>query len=210
MKIGSIGAGTAASAFATKAIAAGHTVEISNSRGPNSLAQVIEALGAGALAATRETAASNDVVLLAVPWPRVEDALRGLPDWGGRILIDATNGFGPEGLLDFGDSSSSELVAARAPGARVVKAMNSLFMTNFAKDPVRDGLRRVVFASGDDNAAKATVADLFESMGFAPVDLGSLRGGGRMQGVGSTLAGHDLFLPWPAPRSFPAFSGQRG
>ena len=68
----------------------------------------------------------------------------------------------------------------------------------------------MVFVSGDDPAAVRQTADLFEDLGFAPVYLGSLAKGGRMQAVGATLAGHDLHLPWPAPRSFPAFNGTQG
>ena len=97
-----------------------------------------------------------------------------------------------------------------SPGARVVKALNASFMANFAKPPIVGGMRRVAFVSGDDRAAKATVADLLESFGFAPVDLGVLHEGGRIQGVGAPIAGHDFFLAWPAPRSFPAFNGEQG
>ena len=207
MRIGTIGAGEVARSFAAKAITAGHQVELSNGRGPDSLAPVIRVLGAGVSAVSREAAAANEIVLLAVPWSAVHASLSRLPAWEGRILIDATNGLSEGGLLDYGDGSSSETVAELAPGARVVKAVNSLFMTNFAKEPVQGDLRRALFVSGDDRAAKTVVADLFEAMGFAPVDLGSLKVGGRTQGVGATLAGHDFFLPWPAPRSFPGFNG---
>ncbi|MDQ7727867.1 NAD(P)-binding domain-containing protein [Halomonas sp. SpR8] len=209
MNIGIIGAGQVAQAFAHKAIGAGHTVILSSRRGPDNLAALVEGLGPSATAATPAKVAENPVVLLAVPWPEVDAALRSLPTWHGQILIDATNGFGENGLVDFDDGSSSETVAALAPGAHVVKAMNSLFMANFALEPISDGFRRVVFVAGDDSAAKTEVADLFESFGFASIDLGTLRKGGRMQAVGSTLAGHDFFLPWPAPRSFPAFNGER-
>lgn len=208
MRIGIIGAGAVAQAFARKAIDAEHTVVFSNSRGVESLTPVVANFGRWATAATIEEAANNSVVLLAAPWLKVEAILRGLPTWRGQILIDATNGFKDDGLVDFGAGSSSETVAALAPGARVVKAMNSLFMTNFVRNPVSGGFRRAIFVSGDDQAAKAQIADLFESFGFAPVDLGTLRKGGRLQAVGSPLAGHDLFLPWPAPRSFPAFNGE--
>lgn len=208
MNIGIIGAGQVAQAFAQKAIGAGHSVVFSNRRGPGSLAALVESLGPLASSATPSEAVKNPVVLLAVPWPKVDAALRSLPEWHGQILIDATNGFEGKGLVDFGDGSSSETVAALAPGARIVKAMNSLFMTNFVLEPVSDGFRRVVFISGDERAAKTEIADLFESFGFAPVDLGELREGGHKQAVGSTLAGHDFFLPWPAPRSFPAFNGE--
>ena len=93
MKFGTIGAGTVAFAFAREALAAGHEVVLSGRRGPESLAGKVAELGQGASAATVEEAASLDYVLLAVPWPNVEDALRGLPAWNGRVLIDATNPF---------------------------------------------------------------------------------------------------------------------
>ena len=93
MKFGTIGAGTVALAFAREALAAGHEVVLSSRRGPESLAGKVAELGHGASAATVEAAASLDYVLLAVPWPNVEDALRGLPAWNGRVLIDATNPF---------------------------------------------------------------------------------------------------------------------
>src|SRR5712671_975584 len=87
MKFGTIGAGTVALAFAREALATGHQVVLSSRRGPESLASKITELGRGAFAATVEEAASLDYVLLAVPWPNVEDALRGLPAWNGRVLI---------------------------------------------------------------------------------------------------------------------------
>ena len=87
MKFGTIGAGTVALAFAREALATGHEVVLS-SRGPESLASKVAELGHGASAGTVEAAASLDYVLLAVPWPNVEDALRGLPAWNGRVLID--------------------------------------------------------------------------------------------------------------------------
>jgi 8-hydroxy-5-deazaflavin:NADPH oxidoreductase len=212
MRIGIIGAGNVAQTFARKAVDAGHRVVFSNSRGPDSLASVVAEFGPLASAGTVQAALSHPVVLLALPWPRVEPVLEALPAWNGQILIDPTNAFRTgnpaDGLVDFQDSSSSERVAALAPGARVVKALNTIFMSNFAKLPMVGTLRRVALLSGDDQDAKATVADLLESFGFAPVDLGTLRVGGRIQAVGATIAGHDFFLPWPAPRSFPAFNGE--
>ena len=124
MKFGTIGAGTVALAFAREALAAGHEVALSNRRGPESLAGAVAKLGDGASAATIEEAASLDYVLLAVPWPNVEDALRGLPKWNGRVLIDATNPFieySPKLVLaDLGGKGSSEIVAGLAPDARAL------------------------------------------------------------------------------------------
>jgi len=209
MQIGLIGAGQVAQSFARKVVSAGHHVVFSNSRGPASLASLVTQFGQLATAGTMEDALSHPIVLLALPWLKVEGVLQTLPAWRGQILIDPTNAFATDGLVDFRDGSSSERVAELAPGARVVKALNTIFMTNFAKPPISGTLRRVAFLSGDDRSAKTTVADLLESIGFAPVDLGSLQVGGRIQAVGAPVAGHDFFLPWPAPRSFPAFNGEQ-
>lgn len=212
MQIGLLGAGQVAQSFARKAIDAGHQVVFSNSHGPETLASLVAGFGPLARAGTCQDAMNQPIVLLALPWPRVEAALRALPSWQGQILIDATNAFltgqPADGLASFPGSSSSERVAELAPAARVIKALNTLFMTNFVKSPVTEGMRRAVFVSGDDRDAKATVSDLLESFGFAPVDLGALRQGGRIQAVGAPIAGHDFFLPWPAPRAFPSFNGE--
>jgi len=208
VQIGTIGSGEAAQVFARLAIAAGHRVIFSNSRGPDSLADLVEEFGPGASAGSPRDAARQDLVLLAAPWNSVEDILKGLPAWNNQILLDATNGLNKGVLVDVGDDSTSEIVARLAPGARVVKAMNSSFMVNFKKEPVSGNFRRAVLVSSDHRAAAHEVADLFESFGFAPVYLGSLHKGGRMQAVGATLAGHDFHLPWPAPREFPSFNGE--
>lgn len=107
----------------------------------------------------------------------------------------------PQGLVDFHGGSSSEHVAALAPGARLVKAMNTLFMSNVATGAREGRFSSSLFFSSDDHAAKSIVADLFESVGFAPIGLGSLATDGRIQAVDGPIAGHDFFLLWPAPRA---------
>src|SRR5262249_2201759 len=130
MKFGTIGAGTVALAVAREVLARGHEVLLSSRRGPDALADRVAELGRGASAASVADAASLDYVLLAVPWPDVESVLKSLPAWNGRVLIDATNPFietTPKLVLaDLGGKSASEVVAALAPGARVVKAFNSI------------------------------------------------------------------------------------
>ncbi|PYN93377.1 MAG: NADP oxidoreductase, partial [Candidatus Rokuibacteriota bacterium] len=93
MKFGTIGAGAVALAFAREALARGHEVVVSSRRGPDALADKVAELGRGASAGSLEQAASLEYVLLAVPWRNVESALKGLPAWNGRVLIDATNPF---------------------------------------------------------------------------------------------------------------------
>ncbi|HWO64386.1 MAG TPA: NAD(P)-binding domain-containing protein, partial [Umezawaea sp.] len=93
MKIGTLGSGTVARAIARHAVAHGHQVVLSNSRGPASLAGLADELGPLASAGTPEEAAAAELVLLAVGWPQIPDATAGLPHFGGRIVIDATNQF---------------------------------------------------------------------------------------------------------------------
>ncbi|TXS54860.1 NADP oxidoreductase [Streptomyces sp. me109] len=202
MKIGTIGAGTVATAFARQALTAGHQVVLSNSRGPASLQQLVTELGRGASAGTREEAAAAEMVLLAVPWPVVPRALDALTAWDGRILIDATNQFAslaPVVIDDLGDTTGSEFVAELAPGARVVKAFNTLFAEYIAV-PRRAAGRVVLFHAGDDVAAKATVASLADRFGFAPLDVGGLRSGGQLMQLGGSLSAQHLLHPEPLER----------
>jgi predicted dinucleotide-binding enzyme len=191
MRFGTIGAGNIAQAVARHAVAAGHDVVISNSRGPETLADVAAALGA--TAGSIEEAASADIVVLAAPWSAVEAALGGLPAWDGRILVDATNAFisfSPMQVADFGDGTSSEHVASLAPGAHVIKAFNTLFARFIAADPRHEAGRQLLFFAGDDAEAKARFSAFADAFGFAPVDVGSLHGGGKfMQAGGGPLSG---------------------
>jgi predicted dinucleotide-binding enzyme len=194
MRIGTLGAGEVAQAFAIHLLRAGHEVLLSNSRGPSSLNQLVSKLGKGARAVTMDEAAKAPIVLLAVPWPKVEAVLGKLPDWEGRILIDATNHFllPSRELADLKGRVSSEIVSELAPSARVVKALNTLYASNLARDPKVGSGRRVIFVSGDDAGAKREVSGLLKELGFAVIDLGSVREGGRAQQVGNGLAGVDL------------------
>ena len=196
MKFGTIGAGTVALAFAREALRNGHEVVLSGRRGPGSLTDTISKLGPGSSAATVEEAASLDYVLLAVPWCNVETALEGLSAWNGRVLIDATNPFietSPRLVLaDLGGKNASEMVAQLAPGARIVKAFNSIVTARFNEGPIKNGGRRVIFVSGDHAEPNNFIMSLIESFGFAPIYLGGLVTGGRLQQAGGPLAGRDL------------------
>ena len=187
-RLGIIGAGRIGQAMAQIALRARRQVVIANSRGPQSLTSVVEALGQGVSAGTVEDASAADIVVLAVPWSQVSEAVEGL-EWGGRIVIDPTNDFDPS---DLDGRTSSELVADLVAPARVVKAANTLVAAVLGSDPHQAGGRRVIFVSADDGDAKSEVAALFEEAGYFVVDLGGLREGGRMQQVGAPLAGHNL------------------
>jgi 8-hydroxy-5-deazaflavin:NADPH oxidoreductase len=186
MKIGTIGAGTVAQTIARHVLPLGHQVMLSNTQGPDSLTPLLKKL-----AGTAQQAAEQDIVILAVMWWNVQEALFSIPDWKGRVLVDATNRVAGLAPLTFGDISgrtSSEIVADLAPGAKVLKAFNSVPMSWISDfSPCKP--RTVLFISGDDAQAKRPLHDLIEQAGFACVDLGFLATGGRLQQLGGPLAG---------------------
>ncbi|MCM2517064.1 NAD(P)-binding domain-containing protein [Streptomyces griseoincarnatus] len=193
MRIGMLGAGTVAQALARHAILQGHEVVLSNSRGPASLTPLVRELGPLASAGTPAEAAAADLVVLAVGWPRVPEVAASLPRLDGTVVVDATNQFASlppnPRIADLGDLTGSEYVASLLPGARVVKAFNALFAQYIAADPRHAAGRQVLFLAGDDPDAKRTVERLADSFGFAPVDLGPLREGGRLIQLGGPLSG---------------------
>src|SRR5262249_38809583 len=131
--------------------------------------------------------------LFSVPLDNVPEKLASLPKWENQILIDGTNPFsGKAGKFtpaDVGKISTSQLVAALAPGARMVKGFNHMTIPNLEADPVVNGARRVAFVSADDDGAKKRVETLLEGFGYSVVDLGNLRDGGLIQQAGGPLAG---------------------
>jgi predicted dinucleotide-binding enzyme len=193
--IGILGAGLIGRAIATQLARHGVSATIANSRGPESLSSLVAELGPSITAGTRQEAAAKDIVFVAVNWSKLTDALGDLPDFAGRIVVDANNPieaplFKP---FDLGGRSSSEVFADLVPGARVVKAFNHLLAGTLAADPAADGGRRVLFYSGDDASAKAEVGALIDTLGFFGIDLGSLAIGSRLvQFPGGPLPAHNL------------------
>jgi len=186
--IGIIGAGRLGTAMARLALRAGRRVVIANSRGPETLASVVLALGDGVSSGTVDEAASAGIVVLAVPWDRVHEAVENVT-WDGEVLVDATNDWSAD---DLQGRTSTELVADLVTGARVVKAGNTLGADVLGSDPLQAGGRRVIFLSGDDHDANEDVAALFQAAGFAVIDLGGLATGGAMQQIHHPLAGVNL------------------
>lgn len=193
-RIGIIGAGQIGSAFA-RALARRHIpAVIANSQGPASLLPLTSELGPSLRAGSREEAAKADIILVAVNWSKLPDALAGL-DLRGRIVIDANNPIEPPTFqpLDLKGRTSSEVFSDLVPGARVVKAFNHLPAHLLAEEAQTEGGRRVLFFSGDDAQAKQAVAQLIDSLGFFGVDLGKLVADGRLAGIpGGPLVLHDL------------------
>jgi predicted dinucleotide-binding enzyme len=135
-----------------------------------------------------DEAASAGIVVIAVPWDRVLEAVQGL-SWNGQVVVDATNDWGAG---DLQGRTSSELVADLVAGAQLVKAANTLSAEVLGLDPHEAGGQRVIFISGDDADAKAKVVAMFEAAGFAAIDLGDLATGGAMQQIHHPLAGLNL------------------
>jgi 8-hydroxy-5-deazaflavin:NADPH oxidoreductase len=207
MSIGIIGAGNLGSNFARALARKDIPAMLSSRRGPNALRELASKIGASIRPASVADAALADMVLIAVRWVDLESALRPLPAWNGRIVIDGTNPVAflepnspeardPENPLaaygikaiDLQGQVSSEVFAKLVPGARVVKAFNHLQVELLPLPRTADG-QRVLFYSGNDADAKAKVASLIAQLDFLGVDLGPLGVGGRLTQVpGGTLA----------------------
>lgn len=184
MNIGIIGAGFVGRAVGKLSVQAGHRVMLSNSRGPETLFSARSATGCD-LGTVDEAIAFGEMVVLAIPL----SAYRSLPSGplAQKIVVDANNyyverdGHIPE--LDQNQSTTSELIAAHLPGARIVKAFNAITMRDLEADGKRAGSsgRRALPLCGDDAAAKVVVAQLYDDLGFDSVDLGRLAEGWRFE-----------------------------
>lgn len=197
VRIGIIGGGKIGATAARLFVDAGHEVAIANSRGPETLAEVVDDLGERAHAAdAADAAAFGELVLVAVPFGRYHELpAEPLAD---TTVIDAMNYYpqrdGNHPELDADETTSSELLAAHLPGARVVKAFNTMVWSTL-RDRGKQGPREerlALFVAGDDPDAKAQVSRLIEEIGFAPVDTGGLADGGRRQQMGSPLIRGDV------------------
>jgi predicted dinucleotide-binding enzyme len=184
--IGLIGAGHIGSQVARLAVSHGYDVVISNSRGPETLSDLVRELGPRARAATPEEAAkAGDIVVVTIPlknYPRVPVA-----PLAGKVVID-TNNYYPQRdghirELDDESTTVSELLQAHLPSSKVVKAFNHVYAAQLTTDGTPAGTknRRALVIAGDDAGAKATVARLLDQFGFDVVDAGPLKEGWRIQ-----------------------------
>ena len=182
--IGFIGSGNIGQAVARQAIAHGHTVVLSNSRGPETLAEVVGELGERASAATAVRAAgAGDIVVVTVPFKNYRQVP--VEPLAGKIVIDTNNyyferdGHYPE--IDNGEVTPSGLLAAHLPTSKIVKAFNNIQAAAIGDDarPAGTAGRRALPGAGDDAEAKKIVAELIDSFGFDVVDAGPLVEGRR-------------------------------
>lgn len=184
-----------AQAIAARLAAGGFTVVLSNRRGPESLIDVVAALGPGVSAASLDEAASAAIAIVAIPWSQLPSVLGRIGNWNGRIVVDATNPIEPPHftVADLGSLTSSEVVAGLVPGARLVKAFNTLTPSTLSRDPRESGGHRVIFYCGDDDQARQEMGAVLTACGFAGVDLGTLAAGsGLMQFPGGPLPALNL------------------
>ena len=177
MKIAILGTGGVGSALGTRWAAAGHAVTF-GSRAPDSEKCQLLVAKTGPntwVKPPRDAIDQAEAILFAVPWPVARETLVQLGDLTGRVLIDCTNPLLSDmSGIELGHTvSAGEQVAAWAPGAKVVKAFNTASVKVMLNPQFADH-RATMFYCGDDAAAKATVRQLIEDIGFDPVDAGSL------------------------------------
>ena len=181
-----IGTGDVGGALGPEFAALGHTV-IYGSRDParDKVKKLVQATGGGAAATTQaEAAAAADVVVLAVPGLLVEEITRSLGDLSGKILIDPTNPLRSDGgsFEHAVASSNAEIIQAAAPGAKVVKAFSTVNWRTMV-DPDSAGGPVSIPLVGDDERAKAFVAELVSGMGLEPIDVGPLENARWVEGM---------------------------
>ena len=184
--IGLIGSGHIGSQVARLAVATGYDVVLSNSRGPDTLAALVAELGPHARAATpAEAAAAGDVVVVTIPLGKYHTVP--VAPLAGKIVLDTNNYYpqrdGQIPELDSESVTSSELLQAHLPGARVVKAFNHIYAAQLTTDakPAGTPNRRALVIAGDDAGAKRTVTELLDRFGFDTVDAGPLKESWRIQ-----------------------------
>jgi 8-hydroxy-5-deazaflavin:NADPH oxidoreductase len=184
--VGFIGSGHIGGTVAALAVAAGHAVVLSNSRGPESLKDLVDELGPLAGAATGPDAAqAGDIVVVTIPLL----AYRSVPvsPLAGKVVIDTTNYYpGRDGQiaeLDSGSATSSELVQRHLPTSAVVKAFNNIFFKHLRSLSRPSGAadRTYLPIAGDDLSAKAAVIAFLDSIGYGTVDAGPLADSWRQQ-----------------------------
>lgn len=182
MRIGIIGAGNVGLTLGAGWAKAGHSIFL-GVRDPDKIAQRGGLPGAE-VRSIRGAVEESEVLLLTTPWAGAEDALRKAGDFGGRILLDATNPIGPGGVLTVGHTNSGgELVQSWAQGAKVVKIFNTTGRENMA-DPHYGDQAATMFLCGDDPGAREVAAQLARDLGFEPVSAGGLSAARLLEPLG--------------------------
>ena len=187
--IGFIGSGNIGGTVARLSVAAGHRVVMSNSRGPETLRELVAELGPLATAATAATAGqaaeAGDLVVVAIPVRAIADVPAS--PLAGKPVLDTGNYYpqrdGQIEVLDNGALTSSGLLQSYLPGAHVVKVFNNIYFRHLASlaRPSGSADRSALPIAGDDAAAKKAVTEYLDSIGYDAVDDGSLADSWRQQ-----------------------------
>jgi len=206
MQYSIIGSGNIGSAVASQFARAKLEVGVATSKGVDAVAPLAARLGPLVLPISVSEALQADVVILAVPFDAVKGLVEQVPDWGQRIIVDATNAidysdFSPANL---GGRASSDIVQEWGTNSRVVKAFGHTWAKVLAREPGDgSGGRRVLFVSGNHPDANAVVTGLIDQFGFLPIDLGRNDQGGLLQQFGGPLTTHS-FISQPLTGNTPA------
>ncbi|MBQ3359644.1 MAG: NAD(P)-binding domain-containing protein [Microbacterium sp.] len=183
--IGIIGAGHIGAQVARAAVATGYDVVIANSRGPETLTDLIDELGPKAKAATAvEAGAEGDVVVVTVPLKAIGDVP--VEPLAGKIVLDTNNYYferdGHIDALDKGETTTSEIVQAHLPTSRIAKAFNHIMAADITSDGTPAGTpnRRALATAGDDEAV-AFVTKFYDEIGFDTVNIGPLSESWRVE-----------------------------
>jgi 8-hydroxy-5-deazaflavin:NADPH oxidoreductase len=173
MRIGIVGAGRIGGNCATQFAKGGHEVKLTFARDQGRLESLASEIGDRASVGTpAEAAEFGEVVVFAVPWDTIDQALSEAGALEGKIVIDTTNQYGSERLPPEGQTAA-QWNASRMPGARYTKSFNTLTSAFQAEAADRPEAERVVqWVCGDDAEAKRTVMRLIAEAGYAPVDIG--------------------------------------
>ena len=184
--IGLIGSGNIGSTIAKLAVDAGYDVVLSNSRGPETLADLVAELGEHASAATSsEAPEASDLVVVTIPFKAYRDVP--VEPLAGKVVIDTNNYYpdrdGHVDELDEETTTTSEMLQAHLPTAHVVKAFSNIFFKHLAAlaRPAGSPDRSVLAIAGDSEPAKATVTDFLDGIGYDAYDVGPLAEGWRYQ-----------------------------
>ncbi|WP_053225634.1 NADPH-dependent F420 reductase [Solirubrobacter soli] len=173
MNVTVIGAGRIGGNIARRLAGAGHALTLGFARDLEAQRALANEIG-GRVAAPAEAVAGAEVVVVAVPWGVLPEALAQLGSLEGKVVIDTTNQFGA-GPMPAAGQTAAAFNAARMPGAHYTKSFNTLTAAFQVQTAGREP-RVVQWLCGDDEAAKAIVAGLIRDAGYAPVDLGGTAG----------------------------------
>jgi predicted dinucleotide-binding enzyme len=211
MKIGIIGAGNIGANAAKLFVKAGHEIAVANSRGAETLADLVAELGENAQAVSIEDAIKfGGIVFISIPFGKYKELPADAFD--GKIVVDANNYYpdrdGNFADLDDNKTTSSEMLAEHLRGAKIVKGFNTIWFEHLRTQGDTELAieeRRAIFIAGDDAEAKKTVTRLIEEIGFAAVDTGDLRYGGAAQQPETAIYNRNL-----TGREAQAFMGSEG